>query len=74
MNTQERNQLFDELHDAGYERGAPQPEADNIDRGVCALSACEECGRLGLVYCPFNKLGSYRAFACCPDCGYTEEF
>jgi hypothetical protein len=58
----------------GYTPGAPSQDAADIDGSVCAESTCTECGHVGLLYRPFRKPGSYRAFAICPECDHAEEF
>lgn len=66
-----RNHLFVELHFDGYEEYATHNE---IDLEACRSSSCPNCGHEGLSYRPFSKPGSYRAFACCSECGWFEEF
>lgn len=68
-----RNNIpHDELTD--YSRGAPSFEAEQADSTTCSGSQCPICSWNGLMYYPYTKPGSYRAFAVCPECGYTEEF
>ena len=74
MDQSQRNVLFAELHHDGYERYAPSLDAAKIDGAVCAKSKCENCGHQGMGYRPFSQPGSYRAFACCPECGHAHEF
>lgn len=58
----------------GYKTGAPSVEAHVIDEDVCRDGVCSNCGHKGLIYEPWNKRGSYRCFAICPECEYREEF
>ena len=69
------NALFQHLLDDGYIMMPPlNQEAARIDRGVCAEAKCDKCWHIGLLYRPFTKPGSYRAFAVCPQCGHATEF
>lgn len=67
-------ELLQKLDDGGYEQCAPSPDAEMIDSKICNESQCEQCGYNGLVYLPFSKPCSYRAFAVCPDCKAWVEF
>lgn len=57
-----------------YQPKPPTPQAGLLDEGVCQRSRCPHCGHEGLIYRPFVRPGSYRAFAVCPACGHTDEF
>lgn len=57
----------------GYGLGAPSNEAAVTDGAVCASTACEACGQLGLSYRPLTKGSSYCAFALCGACGHWQE-
>ena len=68
-----------ELYDANYRVGRPSwgiVDGGAIDAEVCYTSTCEKCGHKGMEYHPFvrDEPRSYRAFAKCPECGYSEEF
>ena len=58
-----------------FDARAPSALAEEIDRGICEMAACELCGHEGLAYRPYvhRQTGGYRAFAECPACGHSEE-
>ncbi len=57
-----------------YQPKPPSPDAALSDGELCRRASCSRCGRQGLIYRPFIRPGSYRAFAICPGCGHTDEF
>lgn len=57
-----------------YRPVAPSREAEAIDASVCRESVCDNCGHHGMVYRPYTRGASYRAFAVCPKCKEEIEF
>jgi hypothetical protein len=52
-------------------------EAVEIDRQVCADSACDRCGHAGLLYKPYHHCRgrrAYVAYSVCPSCGDWVQF
>ena len=74
MDATQLGQVVTLLLAGGYQEHAPDVVAAELDGGVVAEAACEECGHVGLAYRPFTLKSSYRAFAVCPVCGAADEF
>jgi hypothetical protein len=64
----------DELID--YEQRAPSEDAQQFDGLIVQNATCPQCKHQGLEFVPYTRAfpKSYRAFAVCPECGYTFEF
>jgi hypothetical protein len=57
----------------GYQRGAPSPDALDIDAAIAERGRCTTCGG-PMRYEGYHKEGSYIAFAVCCTCGRRVEF
>ena len=66
--------ITDELRLSGYVPYAPSQRAEDADSRSCMVMECPQCRHVGLLYRPWSKPGSYRAFAACPSCGHEFEF
>jgi hypothetical protein len=68
------DQLTKKLESKGYHKEIPNNK--NPDAQACADAKCPKCNHQGLNLVVFTHegVGSYRAFALCPECGNAEEF
>lgn len=62
-----------QLYNAGFTKGAPSIQSQEIDSEVVLETPCDTCGGM-CDYHPFTKGKAYRAFYCCQDCGNWAEF